>query len=116
MKASRFLRLVPAVVLAACTAKSQPAADQNLAERARAIQDSIITIDTHDDIPGNFATAEVDPLDAPRQVSLTKMKDGGLDVAFFAVFVGQTPRTTENYAKAKAAAMEKFDAIHRMAD
>jgi membrane dipeptidase len=103
-------------VIAACTAKSQPDVKQDIAERARAIQDSVITIDTHDDIPGNFASAEVDPLDAPRQVNLSKMKDGGLDVAFFAVFVGQTPRTPENYEKAKGAAREKFDAIHRMAE
>ncbi|HEY9426423.1 MAG TPA: dipeptidase [Gemmatimonadaceae bacterium] len=116
MKASRLVAIIPAAVLAACMANSQPEAEQDLAERARAIQDSVITIDTHDDIPGNFATAEVDPLDAQRQVNLTKMKDGGLDVAFFAVFVGQTPRTPENYAKAKASAMQKFEAIHRMAD
>jgi membrane dipeptidase len=116
VKASWLFAVVPVAVIAACTAKSQPDAVQDIAERARAIQDSVITIDTHDDIPGNFATPEVDPLDAPRQVNLTKMKDGGLDVAFFAVFVGQTPRTPENYAKAKAAAMQKFDAIHRMAE
>jgi microsomal dipeptidase-like Zn-dependent dipeptidase len=110
------LILVPAVVFAACTAKSQPEGDLDIEARARAVQDSVITIDTHDDIPGNFATAEVDPLDAQRQVTLSKMKDGGLDVAFFAVFVGQTPRTPENYDKAKADAMQKFDAIHRMAE
>lgn len=116
MKASRLLILVPAVVFAACTAKSQPEGDLDIEARARAVQDSVITIDTHDDIPGNFATAEVDPLDAQRQVTLSKMKDGGLDVAFFAVFVGQTPRTPANYDKAKADAMQKFDAIHRMAE
>jgi membrane dipeptidase len=116
VKASWLFAVVPVAVIAACTAKSQPDAVQDIAERARAIQDSVITIDTHDDIPGNFATGEVDPLDAPRQVNLSKMKDGGLDVAFFAVFVGQTPRTPENYEKAKAAAREKFDAIHRMAE
>jgi membrane dipeptidase len=118
VKARRFFHLLPAVVFAACTAKSQSEVEQQkqLVERARAIQDSVITIDTHDDIPGNFATADVDPVDAERQVNLTKMKDGGLDVAFFAVFVGQTPRTPENYEKAKADAMEKFGAIHRMAE
>jgi membrane dipeptidase len=116
VKASWLFAVVPVAVIAACTAKSQPDAVQDIAERARAIQDSVITIDTHDDITGNFATGEVDPLDAPRQVNLSKMKDGGLDVAFFAVFVGQTPRTPENYEKAKAAAREKFDAIHRMAE
>ena len=76
----------------------------------------IITIDTHDDIPLNFATAEVDPLNADRQVNLEKMRAGGLDVAFFAVFVGQTPRTPENYEKAKADAMTKFEAIHRLTE
>jgi membrane dipeptidase len=116
VKASWLFALVPVAVIAGCTAKSQPDAVQDSAERARAILASVITIDTHDDIPGNFATGEVDPLDAPRQVNLSKMKDGGLDVAFFAVFVGQTPRTPENYEKAKAAAREKFDAIHRMAE
>jgi membrane dipeptidase len=48
-------------------------------------------------------------------VNLTKMKSGGLDVAFFAVFVGQSPRTPENYERAKADAMTKFRAIRRMA-
>lgn len=89
--------------------------DAELLERARALHTRIITIDTHDDIPLNFATPEVDPLNADRQVNLTKMRQGGLDVGFFIVFVGQTPRTPENYERAKADAMTKFDAIHRMA-
>lgn len=116
MNATRLSSLLAVLVLAACTAKPQSAAEDQLAASARAIQERVITIDTHDDIPGNFATAEVDPLDAPRQVNLTKMKDGGLDVAFFAVFVGQTPRTPENYEKAREAALQKFGAIHRMAE
>src|SRR5687768_17252170 len=86
-----------------------------LLERAEALHKRIITIDTHDDIPLNFATPEVDPLTADRQVNLTKMKQGGLDVGFFIVFVGQTPRTPENYERAKSEAMTKFNAIHRMA-
>src|SRR3712207_7281341 len=54
----------------------------------------VITIDTHDDIPFNFATPEVDPgVRGARQVDLVKMREGGLDVAFFAVYVGQGPRT-----------------------
>jgi membrane dipeptidase len=81
---------------------------------ARDMHSRIITIDTHDDIPLNFATPEVDPLNADRQVNLEKMKAGGLDVGFFIVYVGQSPRTPENYEKAKADARTKFDAIHRM--
>ena len=75
-----------------------------------------MTLDTHVDIPFDFATAEVDPATADLQVNLDKMEAGGLDAAFFIVYVGQTARTPENYAKAKADAMTKFEAIHRMTD
>ncbi|MDQ6831234.1 MAG: dipeptidase [Gemmatimonadota bacterium] len=114
----RFARaiLVGGLIATARVALSQSGADAQLIARAQAIQQRVITIDTHDDIPGNFATPEVDPLNFARQVNLEKMKAGGLDMAFFAVFVGQTPRTPENYEKAKADAMQKFAAIHRMAE
>jgi membrane dipeptidase len=114
---SRLLLL--ALSVAACARPvTRPAQldDAEVMTRARAIHERIITIDTHDDIPLNFATPEVDPLDANRQVNLNKMKAGGLDVGFFIVYVGQTPRTPENYERAKADAMTKFTAIHRMAE
>jgi membrane dipeptidase len=91
--------------------------DTDIETRARAIHESVITIDTHDDISSNFATAESDPGEREgRQVTLPKMREGGLDVAFFIVYVGQTERTTENYAEAKAEAIRKFEAIHRLTD
>jgi len=118
---SRFPHFRPLLLalLAGCTRPStrvSSASDAELLDRARDLHRRIITIDTHDDIPLTFASATVDPLTADRQVNLTKMKAGGLDVAFFAVFVGQTQRTPENYEKAKADAMTKFAAIHRMAE
>jgi membrane dipeptidase len=91
-------------------------ADSELEARAREIHGRVISIDTHDDIPSNFATPEVDPLNADRQVNLEKMRAGGLDVGFFIVYVGQTERTLENYERAKSDALTKFDAIHRMTD
>jgi membrane dipeptidase len=48
------------------------------------------------------------------QVDIPKMQEGGLDVAFLIVFVGQTPRTPENYARAQEQALRKFEAIHRL--
>jgi len=96
-----------------CTDTDQ---SSDLRTRAREIHDAVITIDSHDDIPFTFATEAVDPLNAARQVNLEKMRAGGLNVGFFIVFVGQTERTPENYAQAKADAMTKFNAIHRMAD
>src|SRR5215471_6730846 len=77
----------------------------------------LITLDTHVDIPLDFATAAVDPRTANLQVNLEKMARGGLDAAFFIVYVGQTARTDNaNYKQAQADAQTKFAAIHRMAD
>ena len=114
----RLPLLALALATSACATAGTPRpitiSDAEALARARALQERIITIDTHDDIPLNFATPEVDPLNADRQVNLEKMKAGGLDVGFFIVYVGQTPRTPENYARAKSEAQTKFSAIHRM--
>jgi membrane dipeptidase len=113
---------VPVALLAligaqfACSgAQSDTLSEEELIAKARGIHERVITIDTHDDIPSNFATAEVDPgVRGDRQVDLPKMEAGGLDVGFFVVYVGQTERTPENYEASKDAAMMKFDAIRRM--
>jgi membrane dipeptidase len=81
-----------------------------------AIHRAAVTLDTHVDIPFDFATDAVDPATADLQVNLDKMEDGGLDAAFFIVYVGQTERTPANYAEAERDAMTKFAAIHRMTD
>ena len=98
--------------------QSQPAENDEAMQNARAlaIHEAVLTVDSHDDIPFDFATEAVDPLDARRQLNLQKMQAGGLDAAFFIVYVGQTRRTPENYVQAQADAMTKFDAIHRMAE
>ncbi|HZL93975.1 MAG TPA: membrane dipeptidase, partial [Vicinamibacterales bacterium] len=77
---------------------------------------ALITLDTHVDIPLDFATPAVDPLTADLQVNLDKMVRGGLDAGFFIVYVGQTARTEANYAQAQTEALTKFTAIHRMTE
>jgi membrane dipeptidase len=107
--------IVAAVVIGASVTAAQ--GDKALVERALEIHKRVLTIDTHDDIPFNFATPEVDPgVRGDRQVDLPKMREGGLDAGFFIVYVGQGPRTPEGYEKAKADAMTKFDSIHRMTE
>ncbi len=104
------------ILLGACEGIKQLSEDE-ITAKAKTIHKNVITIDTHVDIPFNFATEEVDPgVRGDSLVDLPKMREGGLDVVFFVVFVGQTERTPENYEKAKADAMTKFDAIHRMAE
>ena len=91
------------------------APDPALVARARAIHERVITLDTHDDIdPRNFTKTRNYTQRLDNQVNLPKMEEGGLDVAFFIVFVGQGPLTAEAYDKAYAQAVEKFDAVHRL--
>ena len=112
-----ILVTLASLFLASCTEPDvSDATNAALLTQAQAIHAAVITIDSHDDISLDFATDAVDPLNAPRQVSLEKMRQGGLDVAFFIVYVGQSERTAENYAEAKTDARTKFDAIHRMAE
>ena len=90
-----------------------------LMERARAIHDRVITIDTHVDIPPDFGTEAYDPAQARppgQQVDLPGMERGGLDAAFFIVFVMQRARTEAGYARAIADAFTKYAAIRRMTD
>ncbi len=91
--------------------------ETDFAQVARGIHERVLTVDTHDDIPPDFATAEVDPgVRDDRQVNLPKMREGGLDVAFFVVYVGQGENTLAGFAEAYEQAITKFDAIHRMTD
>jgi membrane dipeptidase len=113
-----MLRLTPTLpillLLTAAAALPAQQSDAELLERARRIHAAVITIDTHDDIPLDFAAA-VDPCAGSRmQVDVPKMRRGGLDAGFFIVYAGQAPRTPENYARAQEQALTKFNAIRRM--
>jgi len=99
-------------------AGAQQASDSALAAKARAIHDRVIALDTHVDIdPHNFTTDHPNYTDRlTTQVNLPKMLDGGLDAVFFSIFVGQGPLTPEGYQRAYDADMEKFAAVHRLAE
>lgn len=83
-----------------------------------AIHERVITLDTHVDIHEDMTFDPIyDPgTDTPQQVDLGKMESGGLDSAFFIVYVGQTERTPEGYALAEERARRKFSAIRRMTE
>ena len=94
---------------------------EELEARAQAIHERVLTADTHKDISGNFAPTDgsegEDPnVRAGRQVDLPQMREGGLDLAFFIVYVGQGQGNLndEGYTNALGAAMRKFEGIHRM--
>jgi membrane dipeptidase len=97
---------------------SQTAPDAALMTKAKAIHDRAITIDSHVDISGaNYATPALDPgTPTNLKCDLVKMKAGGLDGVFLAVFVGQRPDLTPaGFKIAHDEAIAKFDAIDRLA-
>ena len=107
-----FLAVAAAVSLAMAGLAAQ---DDAVASRARGIHERVMTLDTHDDINASNFTAECNyTRDLGNQVNLPKMVKGGLDAAFFIVYVGQGELTPEGYAGAYKQAIEKFDAIHRL--
>lgn len=83
--------------------------------RSKNIQREIITIDTHVDINiDNFTAHNNLGMELALQVDLPKMIQGGLDAAFFIVYVRQDKLTDDAYKVAYKKAKEKFDAIRRM--
>lgn len=94
---------------------AQGGADAALVARAKAIHERVITLDTHADINPNNFTRQVNYTQRlETQVNLPKMVEGGLDVAFFIVYVGQGPLTAEGYDSAYKQAVAKFDAVHHL--
>jgi len=96
---------------------------QDVAEQAKTIHDRVFTIDTHCDTPLHMADSTWDvgarhESGEPQsgKIDLPRMKDGGLDAEFFAVFVGQRERTAENYLWAKNKADELLTSIKKMCE
>ncbi len=97
-------------------AKTTSMSEEEIIATAKKIHEEVITIDTHDDIDTKNFTMDKnytqDDLDT--QVTLPKMKKGGLDVAWFIVYTGQGENNAEGYKKAYENAIDKFDAIERL--
>lgn len=89
--------------------------DDALPVDATALHDRVLTLDTHIDIDAGYATHLLDPGGFTRaQADLPKMRAGGLDAAFFIVYVGQGLISPIGYEEAAAIADDKYDAILRM--
>ena len=107
-----ILGLLVLMIVASCTTQTE-----TLEEKARRIHESVITIDTHDDINvANFTDSINYTQRLNTQVNLPKMDEGQLDVAWLIVYTGQGDLTEEGYASAEVNAMSKFDAIHRLVE
>jgi membrane dipeptidase len=91
----------------------------DLKRRAAAIHAKVLTVDTHADVPilmmkdGFDVAREHDFSKEGSQIDFPRMKKGGMDAMFFAVYLGQGSRTPEATAEAKQQALAIFDKIHQ---
>ena len=91
-------------------------------DEAVGIHQSLLTIDSHTDTPLRFSRRSTDlskrsdPRRRGGKLDFPRMQEGGLDGVFFAVFVGQGPRTPEGNEKVKREALMLFDSIHAVVD
>lgn len=113
----KYFYLLSSLVLLISCGEKQPEKTETLEEKAQRIHDSVITIDTHDDINvQNFTDSINYTQRLDTQINLPKMEEGGLDVVWLIVYTGQGELTPEGYAKASENAISKFDAIHRLCE
>lgn len=114
-----FLLLVISMILSSCNTNLS---EEDLEKKAAKIHHDILTIDTHNDTPMRFTRSQFNMAerhDARKdrsKMDFPRMKEGGLDGAFFAVFIGQGPRTPEGNTKAYESAIKIFNAIHETAN
>lgn len=89
-----------------------------LQHKAARIHAKAFTIDSHNDTPMWFTDSTYNfgqnhkGMRPRNRVDIPRMEEGGLDAAFFAVFVGQAERTPEGNEKALDQAIKTFEAIH----
>ncbi|HEY7217688.1 MAG TPA: dipeptidase [Candidatus Binatia bacterium] len=101
-------------------AQTSPGED-TLIQRARAIHERVLKLDTHIDFePANLTGERNYTQRLDTQFNLPNMIDGGLDALFFSIYVGQTREaqnpqalTSAGYERAYKLAVEKFDAVQR---
>ena len=114
IKRALTLCLVSGVFVSFASSKDQA----KLEKKVQHIHAKCQTIDTHCDTPmlmvkPGFSVRSENKAPESR-VDLPRMKKGGLDAMFFAVFTGQKPRTEANYKSTYVLANQMLDSIHSM--
>lgn len=91
--------------------------DSLLIKKALQIHDKIFTIDSHTDTPmhldGDFDLSKKNDINKGSRVDFPRMKEGGLDAAFFAVFLNQNALTEKGFESSKKEALSVFDSLRK---
>jgi membrane dipeptidase len=105
------------LLMFACTVGHTVGKPGDLEKKAAEIHQAVFTIDSHTDAPlrlmqkGFDMSVSHDARKEYTKIDFPRMKEGGLDGVFFAVFVSQGPRNPEAYEKVRLRAVMLFDTI-----
>lgn len=108
MKQIKYFFLAMTLIVVSCTPS-----EEKISQKADRLHKDMISVDTHCDTPmrlfrGNFDLGvrnEQGCIDFPR------MMEGGLDAEFFAIFIGQGPRTPEAFERQYRNVLVTFDSV-----
>lgn len=116
----RFRTILLAASALALAAGPAGAAPKKVADPAAALQQRLLTLDTHLDTPASLVLPGWTIMDAHTvaqdytQVDLPRMKQGGLDGGFWAIYTPQGPLDAESTRKARDFAFLRASAIREM--
>jgi membrane dipeptidase len=109
------------VALALAAALPAHAVDFTKAElaRATALQQRLLTLDSHLDTPANFERSDFDMMathagNRLAQVDYPRMLAGALDGGFWAIYTGQGERSTQAHLDDRDAGLQRLMAIHAL--
>lgn len=115
----KILLLIPLFLLFFSMAHGRTINKETIDEKAKRIHNAVLTIDTHSDTPLNLIRENFDLAqrhdfqESDSKVDLPRMKEGGLDAQFFAIFVSQGVRSAVGDINAKKKAMDIYDAVNK---
>jgi len=89
--------------------------EEKLVKQADRLHRVILSVDTHCDTPMRLMEENFDlgVRSDKGCVDFPRMKEGGLDAEFFAVFIGQGPRNDSTYDQVHSEALAILEAIHK---
>lgn len=89
--------------------------EKELTKLAEKIHQKTLTVDTHCDTPMDMVRSDFDLGERHTEgcVDFPRMKEGGLDAEFFAVFTSQGPRNDSAYNEVYSYALKTLEAIRK---
>src|SRR5688572_30249557 len=87
--------------------------------RARALQQTLVALDSHLDTPANFERGDFDIMAAHAgnrlaQVDYPRMVEGALDGGFWAIYTGQGDRSAQAHLDDRDAGLQRLMRIHQL--